>query len=135
MLRSAIITSMLFIITALASIAIAGEADVVYVYLDENQGYYDISVSVRHADAGWEHYANWWRVRTEDGNELARRELGHPHEDEQPFERALFNSVKIHPDVKVIIVEAHDMVHEYGGRTIRIDLSTKKGEGYEIRRR
>jgi hypothetical protein len=124
---------MLIILGAL--VAFAGEADVLYAYLDEDGGYYDISVSVRHADTGWKHYANWWRVRTVDGRELARRVLAHPHVDEQPFERALFKSVRIPASVKVIVVEAHDLVHGYGGRTIKIDLSTKKGDSYEIKRR
>jgi len=121
-------------IVAIPANAFSGEVEVVFVELDEQDGLYDISVTLRHADTGWEHYANWWRVRTEDGKELARRELGHPHVDEQPFERALFNSIKIPAEVRIIIIEGHDLVHEYGGKTIRIDLTRNKGEGYSIRR-
>ena len=38
------------------------------------------------------------------------------------------------PDgVKVIIVEAHDMVHEYGGKRVRVNITKPKGENYRIR--
>jgi len=122
-------------LAAIPANAISGEVEVVFVELDEQGGFYDISVALRHADTGIEHYANWWRVRTEDGRELARRTLGHPHVDEQPFERALFNSIRIPAGIKVIIVEGHDLVHGYGGKAIRIDLSRSKGDGYTIKRR
>ena len=44
-------------------------------------------VSVRHADSGWDHYANQWDVIAPDGTVLATRVLYHPHENEQPFTR------------------------------------------------
>jgi hypothetical protein len=46
-------------------------------------------VSVRHADAGWDHYANRWDVVGPDGVVIASRVLEHPHVDEQPFTRSL----------------------------------------------
>lgn len=131
--KKSVLLLLMLILCSVAALAYAGEADVLYVYIDEDAGYYDISVTVKHADTGFEHYANWWRVRTEDGRELAKRELGHPHVDEQPFERALIDAVKLPSEVKIIIVEAHDLLHGYGGKTVRIDLSKPRGEGYEIK--
>jgi hypothetical protein len=45
-------------------------------------------VTVRHADEGWEHYADCWEVLTLDGEVLATRELAHPHDNEQPSDNA-----------------------------------------------
>ncbi|MEI4262570.1 hypothetical protein [Roseovarius sp. D0-M9] len=47
------------------------------------------SVTIRHGDTGWEHYADAWEVLAEDGTVLATRPLRHPHVDEQPFTRSL----------------------------------------------
>lgn len=135
MIKLPLMTCLIFVILAVAAPATADEADAVFVELVESGGYYGISVTLRHADTGWDHYADWWRVRTEDGRELARRTLAHPHVNEQPFERALLKSVKIPQGVKVIIVEGHDLIHGYGGKSIRIDLSKDKGDGYSINRR
>ncbi len=46
------------------------------------------SVTLRHPDSGWDHYADGWRVELPDGTVLATRELLHPHETEQPFTRS-----------------------------------------------
>lgn len=50
-----------------------------------------IDVTLEHSDTGWDHYADGWRVEDEKGNTLATRELMHPHVEEQPFTRSLFN--------------------------------------------
>ncbi|MEO0487234.1 MAG: hypothetical protein AAF092_15115 [Pseudomonadota bacterium] len=46
------------------------------------------SVTVEHADTGWDDYADGWEVRLEDGTVLGTRVLYHPHVDEQPFTRS-----------------------------------------------
>ncbi len=48
-----------------------------------------VSVTLAHPDTGWDHYADGWRVETEDGTVLGTRELLHPHVEEQPFTRSL----------------------------------------------
>lgn len=48
-----------------------------------------ISVTLRHPDSGWDHYADGWEVLLPDGSRVGMRELLHPHVDEQPFTRAL----------------------------------------------
>ncbi|MBF9035429.1 hypothetical protein HKCCE2091_14375 [Rhodobacterales bacterium HKCCE2091] len=48
-----------------------------------------LSVTLRHADTGWDHYADAWEVLDAEGNSLGLRELAHPHVDEQPFTRSL----------------------------------------------
>jgi hypothetical protein len=102
--------------------AFAGEADVIDVTVNcRNDSVCDFSVTVRHADDGWDHYADGWEVRTLDGEILAVRELLHPHDDEQPFTRSLTN-VKIPDGVNEVVIRARDSVHEYGGREITVKL-------------
>jgi hypothetical protein len=70
-------------------------------------------VSVRHADAGWEHYADGWEVLGPDGTRLGYRELLHPHDTEQPFTRSL-SGVPVPAGVRQVTVRAHDSVHGWG---------------------
>lgn len=48
-----------------------------------------VSVTLAHPDTGWDHYADGWRIEAEDGTVLGKRELLHPHVEEQPFTRSL----------------------------------------------
>ena len=50
---------------------------------------WDIHVTLRHDDQGWDHYADNWQVLDLDGKVLAERVLYHPHVNEQPFTRSL----------------------------------------------
>lgn len=106
------------------SAAMAGEADVVEVEVgcDAESGC-DFNVTVRHADEGWEHYADRWEVLTLDGEVLATRELAHPHENEQPFTRSL-RGVRVPEGVDRVLVRAKDSVHGFGGKTISVNLQT-----------
>ncbi len=103
------------------SVAWAGEADVVDAEAKCEDGACRFSVSVHHADTGWDHYADHWRVLTPDGGELGRRVLLHPHVDEQPFTRAL-EAVLIPEGLGRVIIEAHDSVHGYGGTPLELEL-------------
>ena len=74
---------------AVAPGASAGEADVIEVAVSAaGEDRYDFGVTVRHADEGWDHYADGWDVVGPDGKVLATRKLWHPHVGEQPFTRA-----------------------------------------------
>jgi hypothetical protein len=102
--------------------ALAGEADVVDVTVNcRSDSVCDFSVTVRHADEGWDHYADGWEVLTLDGTVLGVRELLHPHEDEQPFTRSLSN-VEIPAGIDEVVIRARDSVHEYGGKEITVKL-------------
>lgn len=90
-------------------------------------------VTVRHADDGWEHYADAWQViDPETGEVHAERELLHPHDQEQPFTRSL-SGVRL-PDVTTVTVRARCNVHGFGGRAVAIDLATSEGDGYTVHR-
>jgi hypothetical protein len=102
--------------------AVAGEADVVDATARCNADRVcTISATVRHADTGWDHYADFWRVLAPDGTELGRRVLLHPHESEQPFTRSL-SGVRIPAGLDHVFIEAHDKVHGFGGKRFRLNL-------------
>ncbi len=105
-----------------AAVVYSGEADVVDVSVQQSgKNKYSFSVTVRHADEGWDHYANKWDVVAPDGTVLATRVLYHPHVDEQPFTRSL-SGVNIADTVDTVTVRAHDSVHEYSGKTVTIEV-------------
>ena len=100
----------------------AGEADVVDVAVTRTgDGAYRFDVTVAHADAGWDHYADRWEVVAPDGTVLGERVLLHPHETEQPFTRSL-SGVAIEAGIATVTVRAHDSVHEWGGAEMTVDV-------------
>jgi hypothetical protein len=112
------VTTRLWASIFLATLAVpvfADKADVIGVDLscDDNR-VCRFDVTVRHADEGWEHYANRWEVLSPAGEILATRVLAHPHDDEQPFTRSL-TDVNIPEGLSEVILRAHDLVHGYGG--------------------
>jgi hypothetical protein len=100
----------------------AGEADVVDVQASRSgDGTWRFDVTVRHADAGWDHYADAFEVVAPDGTVLGTRTLLHPHVDEQPFTRSL-SGVVIPGGIEEVAVRAHDSVDGYGGAEITVVL-------------
>lgn len=105
-----------------AGLAQAGEADVVGAKARKAaDGSYRFDVTLRHADEGWDHYADAWDVLAPDGTVLGTRVLYHPHVDEQPFTRSL-SGVKVPAGVSRVTIRAHDKVHEYGGKDLVLEL-------------
>lgn len=72
-----------------ASQLAAAPPDVLGIDAVPGGGGWRFAVTLRHPDSGWDHYADGWRIETEDGTVLGTRELLHPHVAEQPFTRAL----------------------------------------------
>lgn len=101
--------------------ALAGPADVLAAEARPSGGTWSFDVTVQHADSGWDHYADAWRVVGPDGTVYGTRTLLHPHVDEQPFTRSL-GGVEIPAGVAEITVEAHDSVHGWGGAAVRAPL-------------
>ena len=100
----------------------AGEADVVAVSVARTgPDRIRVEATLRHADTGWDHYADKWDVLAPDGGLLGTRVLLHPHVDEQPFTRGL-SGIVVPPGVDRITVRAHDSVHGYGGATMTVAL-------------
>ncbi|WP_323795738.1 hypothetical protein [Nisaea sp.] len=102
--------------------ASAGQADIEKVDVERAaDGSYSFHVTVRHADTGWDHYANAWSVLAPDGTLLGERVLYHPHVDEQPFTRSL-SGVSIPDGISKVIVRARDSQHGEGGRSLEVEL-------------
>ncbi len=102
--------------------ALAGKADVVQARaLPTANNTWRFDVTVRHEDSGWDHYADRYEILSMKGRVLATRVLAHPHVNEQPFTRSLYN-VQIPKGIKRIRIRAHDSRHGYGGKEIVLTL-------------
>lgn len=82
---------------------------------------YRFSVTIRHPDTGWDHYADGWRVLDMDGNTLGMRVLFHPHVNEQPFTRSL-DGVVIPRGTEQVQVQARDLPKGWNTGTTIVDL-------------
>ena len=112
LLKLPIITGALML--SLSTLAIADKANVEAVEVSKDANGYRFSVTVRHNDQGWDHYADLWDVVGKDGTVFGKRILAHPHDNEQPFTRSL-SAVVIPDGVKEVIIRANDSVHGLGG--------------------
>lgn len=99
----------------------ADEVQIVKVKAENQRSSWVFHVTLKHGDTGWDHYADAWRVVTEDGKELGTRTLYHPHVDEQPFTRSL-GDVEIPTDASVVYVEAHDKVHGWSKQRYKVKI-------------
>ncbi len=115
------------------ALASAGEVEIIMAVFERQGDAWEVSVTLRHDDRGWSHYADGWRIVTEDGRAIGTRTLYHPHDDEQPFTRSL-GGVVIPAGVTVVYVEARDSVHGWSRQRVRLDLNRTRGERYRIER-
>src|SRR3990172_3121685 len=94
-----------------APMAWAGKAHVLFVEATQEAGdVWTFSVTVSHEDRDPTHWA-----------------------DEQSFTRD--ERIRIPPNVRIVVVEAHDRVHGLGGATVTVDLAKPAGQGYTVMRR
>ena len=121
-----VIISLLF-----ATNVFANDVEIVKVVLTSQSGTWRADVTLKHDDAGWDHYADAWRLLDEKGNEIGKRTLYHPHVNEQPFTRSL-SSFQISSDKKIIFVEAHDKKHGWSPNRVKIDMNKPSGTKYQI---
>ncbi|MBI4185184.1 MAG: hypothetical protein HY521_14430 [Proteobacteria bacterium] len=83
---------------------------------------YSFTVTLGHADEGWEHYADRIEVAGPGGEVLGMTILVQPHlEREQPLIRSVDN-VRIPPGVTLVTVRAHDRMHGYAGRQAMVPV-------------
>jgi len=112
----------------------ANDVEIVKVVLTSQTGSWRADVTLKHADTGWSHYADAWRIVDGSGNEIGKRTLYHPHVNEQPFTRSL-SSFQLNKNIKILFVEAHDLKHGWSPNKIKIDMQKSSGHKYQIRRR
>lgn len=108
------------LLTIVSTSLLAGEVRIVDVKV-RCQVDCTFSVTLEHADEGWEHYANQWDVVTLDGELIKSRVLFHPHVNEQPFTRSL-SGVAIAKDIEQVKVRAKDLKHGYSSQEFVVDL-------------
>jgi hypothetical protein len=101
--------------------AFAGQAEITDVKVMKNQDSFRFDVTLRHDDAGWDHYADGWEVLSPAGDILGKRVLAHPHVSEQPFTRSL-PGVKIPQEMSTVSIRAHDSVHGYNKEVYEVSL-------------
>jgi hypothetical protein len=117
-----IMLAVLFMLTVVSS-AFTGEADVLHPKATRSGAKWSFSVTVQHADEGWDHFADRWEVLTLEGELFATRVLAHPHVGEQPFTRGMAG-IEIPEGTKEVVVRARDSVHGYGGKEVNFKLTT-----------
>lgn len=127
----AMLAAALLLATAVAR---AGDVEVVSArFAGGAGGTWRVSVTLRHDDTGWEHYADAWRVVSEGDDVYGTRTLYHPHENEQPFTRSL-DGVRVPDAQAVVYIEAHDKVHGWASARLRVDLREASGPGFTVER-
>jgi hypothetical protein len=105
------------IVTGIAS---AGEVEIVNVKVSCSSSC-SFSVTLKHADEGWEHYANQWDVMSMDNKLLKSRVLLHPHVNEQPFTRSL-SGVQIPAGTTRVKIRAKDLKHGFSSDEYTVQL-------------
>jgi len=113
--------ALLFAALAIATSAYADEVENVDSTAREAGDTWSFSVTLKHGDTGWDHYADLWQVYSPGGDLLGERVLHHPHVEEQPFTRSL-SGVSIPDDLNEVIIRARDSVHGVSGQELRITL-------------
>jgi len=109
------------LIISLTPPALAGNVEIVDATATQSSSSWTFSVTLKHDDTGWDHYADLWQVFAPDGKLLGERVLLHPHENEQPFTRSL-SGVSIPQEVTEVIIRARDNVHGVSPQEYRLTL-------------
>lgn len=112
---------------------VANEVEIKQTEFHHTNGDWTVHVTLKHADTGWQHYADAWRIVDENGKVLGTRTLYHPHEHEQPFTRSL-SGVQIPEDTSEVYIEAHDKVHGWSKDRLKVDLDVTAGERFKVQR-
>ena len=104
----------------LSSSGHAGDVSILEVSV-ECPGSCTFTVTLEHADQGWNHYANQWDVVTLEDKVLKSRVLHHPHDNEQPFTRSL-SGVLIPQGISKVKIRARDSKHGYSSEEFIVDI-------------
>lgn len=111
--------------------AFANEVEIVQVEFIKSGSSWRVNTTLKHDDTGWEHYADAWRVVSENGEKLGERILFHPHENEQPFTRSL-SRLLVPEKMNIVFVEAHDKKHGWSKQRVRVDLTKPGGDRFRV---
>ncbi|MFV1592752.1 hypothetical protein VWZ88_09805 [Phaeobacter sp. JH20_36] len=112
----------LLVAVSLPAAALADDPQITDAAAQQTADSWRISVTLRHPDTGWGHYADGWRVLDIDGNVLGLRELAHPHVNEQPFTRSLAG-VAIPDGLDSVLIQARCNVDGWAETTYTLRLT------------
>jgi len=115
------LATMLTAIFGLHAPASAGDVEIVEAMARKSGDNWTFSVTLKHGDTGWDHYADLWQVYAPDGTLLGERVLLHPHVEEQPFTRSL-SGVVVPDDLDEVVIRARDSVHGVSPQEYRLKL-------------
>lgn len=97
-------TLFIILIFMFAGVCVASNAEVIDVTAELTPAQkYNLTVTIKHADTGWDHYANAWRIYSPEGKLIGERVLYHPHVKEQPFTRTL-RDIHIPADLSEVMI-------------------------------
>lgn len=106
----------------LASPALSDPARIVTVEATQAQGGWRVDVTLEHGDAGWDDYADGWRVELPEGTVLGTRTLAHPHVTEQPFTRSL-SGVPVPDDADRLHIRTRTTQTGWDSETVPLSLN------------
>lgn len=109
-------------ITGMALPAMADSPLVEDVQMEKTGMGWRVSVTLSHADTGWDHFADSWRIEDAEGKVIAVRKLMHPHVEEQPFTRSL-SSVMLPDGTREIYVRAHCSKGGWHDETTKVKIA------------
>ncbi len=110
--------SLIASVLAFSAPALADPPSIQNVIVSQDGDLWKFDVTLRHPDAGWDHYADAWRVVDANGTPLGTRNLAHPHTQEQPFTRSL-SGVRIPDGLTEVGIQARDNI---GGWAAQIKI-------------
>jgi hypothetical protein len=103
----------------------AGQADVTGATVQQRaRNVFDFDVTIRSNDTGWDAYADRIEVLGPDGAILGARVLEHPHEQEQPFTRDVYD-VTIPGGIGTVTIRAHHKTAGFDGATFPVKLPSR----------
>ncbi|WP_299813223.1 hypothetical protein [uncultured Roseibium sp.] len=121
MYRKAVLPFTLLAIVFSWQPVLADEVEIVGATAKKSGSGWTFSVTLRHADTGWDHYADLWQVVSPEGDLLGERVLLHPHVDEQPFTRSL-SGVEVPEGIDEVVIRARDSVHGVSPQEFTLQL-------------
>jgi len=108
----------------------AGQVEIISVKLTKQAPMWRVAITLRHADSGWDHYADGWRIVQSETNKVLGTKTLLPHAKEQPFSSAM--KVNIPDNVKHIYVEARDNIHGWSKQRVNVNMQKSNGDRYTI---
>ncbi len=113
--------ALITVLIALPLSATADPAQILAVDLRPSGTSWVIDVTLEHTDTGWDDYADGWRVEDADGTVLGTRILHHPHVNEQPFTRSLYD-LELPEGLHQVHIRASTSVTGWSDARLVVDL-------------